>query len=525
MRRALVFVPINNFLYYLKDKPDLQLHYAYNYNGPDIIVNQLQDDILVDYIDFDALLMKKYRNSYYLDRSITSILDSIIKSVNSQNYDYILCSVPMLLADASPTIVLLSHMMTRFNSPHKILGGIGFFNESFYRNEMDISAYVDNNELLASLRTPLINNFNGMSHPTPNSDIFSLNPEEWNLINTPNENHRYELITPPLSIDLLNIVDIQHSYNEILGVEEDGYIQAASISFSQLCPNNCHYCYGNSIDNSYIKQTRYKRLTLLEMQKSLMSYVTRGYNSFIFTDRLCNGLPDEFYQWMIDESLNIKWSGSFSFQNNDPDYWYMIHEAGCCFIDVGVESVNDDTLKFINKKITVDDIEKNLTWAHDANLLVAGNFMIDLIGEHAIHIKNTIEFIIENYDKFFAIVLSPFYLVENSKFYIDAADYGIIPHKNPHRMDYYVPYTDFRFNKIDDMISYKNDLTRDIATILRGFGIDVSYLNYVSFVKIFALSNILKDNNLIKKWYMDNLLPYVKRYDILTDQKFNLTKR
>jgi len=72
-----------------------------------------------------------------------------------------------------------------------------------------------------------------------------------------------------------------------------------------------------------------------------------------------------------------------------------IREAGCWFIEIGIESGNDGILKRIKKGTTKADVEGAVSRAKKAGLKVKGNFIFGFPGETPETLEETMKFALD----------------------------------------------------------------------------------------------------------------------------------
>ena len=136
---------------------------------------------------------------------------------------------------------------------------------------------------------------------------------------------------------------------------------------SRGCPYQCTYCVPNSL--SFAREIDYKN-----RDKNKPKYVTRSAENVVKEFKLLSEkgfkyvsiLDDEF---MIDKervmeicngikNLKIEWGCLARPDSLDEELVRSVKEAGCKYIDIGVESYDQDILDDINKSLRVETIEK-----------------------------------------------------------------------------------------------------------------------------------------------------------------------
>jgi radical SAM superfamily enzyme YgiQ (UPF0313 family) len=95
---------------------------------------------------------------------------------------------------------------------------------------------------------------------------------------------------------------------------------------------------------------------------------------------------------MIKERMDLTWYCIAHARSMTKDRLLKIKEAGCWFIEVGIESGNNQVLRQIKKNITKAEIMDAVDSAKRAGLKVKGNFIFGFPGDTAETIDETINF-------------------------------------------------------------------------------------------------------------------------------------
>ena len=131
-----------------------------------------------------------------------------------------------------------------------------------------------------------------------------------------------------------------------------GYISSTG------CPQRCTFCAENAMSGGRWTSLSPERV-VREIKSMVEKYHLDGIqfcDSNFFTNQervrqICQGL--------IDNQVRIKWgqaNGSAKILLQfKPETWALMKESGCCEILVGIESGDDEILKFLKKQATVDD--------------------------------------------------------------------------------------------------------------------------------------------------------------------------
>ncbi len=76
----------------------------------------------------------------------------------------------------------------------------------------------------------------------------------------------------------------------------------------------------------------------------------------------------------------------------DSDIAMALKDSGCFGCGVGVESVNDSSLKMMNKNVRFDEIERGCKLLMENGISICGQFIIGNIGDTLETVKRSIEF-------------------------------------------------------------------------------------------------------------------------------------
>ena len=196
-----------------------------------------------------------------------------------------------------------------------------------------------------------------------------------------------------------------NKYTDIIAIKKN-YITMIT---SRGCPFNCLFC------DARARLGRSFRMHSANYIVSQMVYLKENFNiqEICFYDDtftanrkrildLCNLL--------IKKRLDIIWECRTRVDTVDEELLKKMHQAGCYRIRFGVESGNNEILKFIRKGITKDQVRKAFKLARKAGIEPAAYFMLGHPNETETTLKETIDFALEidpSYVNFNRVSLSP----------------------------------------------------------------------------------------------------------------------
>lgn len=167
-------------------------------------------------------------------------------------------------------------------------------------------------------------------------------------------------------------------------------LPAASIITSRGCPYQCTFCdraiFGSAVRHHSPEYT----LNMIHHLKD--NYGIRDLmmldDNFIFNKRKLFKICDT----MIEEQMDLSWYCMGHAKVMTEDRLRKIREAGCWFIEMGIESGCDRILKEIKKNTTKAEIAKAVKRAREAGLKVKGNFIFGFPTETSESLEETIQF-------------------------------------------------------------------------------------------------------------------------------------
>lgn len=143
-----------------------------------------------------------------------------------------------------------------------------------------------------------------------------------------------------------------------------------SIITARGCPNACTYC-----SNLFRGPVRFRspKNVIKEVKHCIDNYGTRA---FCFTDDTFSADPKRVLK-ICDmlKGLDVKWSCQNRVDCVSREMLDSMREAGCIFIDYGVEHGDNDSLRKMNKNITIQQINRVLEWTKEAGIPYGTNYI------------------------------------------------------------------------------------------------------------------------------------------------------
>jgi len=192
-------------------------------------------------------------------------------------------------------------------------------------------------------------------------------------------------------------------------IKAHNYSPMIQIESSRGCPHTCSYC---SVPDLYGKS--YRERPVEQIIEEILAF-----KEMVFNDAAQRpGPPGErkLHIAFVDDNiwprrkhtrdmlealipLKVEWSAQASIVAlRDPEFLALAKESGCQLIGIGLESINQESLIEVNKKINqVDQFAETLQMMHDHSIGIQGYFMSGFDHDKADGFEKTAQFIIDNH--------------------------------------------------------------------------------------------------------------------------------
>ncbi|KPA11763.1 Fe-S oxidoreductase [Candidatus Magnetomorum sp. HK-1] len=158
------------------------------------------------------------------------------------------------------------------------------------------------------------------------------------------------------------------------------------------CPFSCAFCIYPEMNT---KKHRYVSVKAMEKELNSLNEIN-SLKHIVFIDDTFNVPPEEFKKKLRMLSRNkykFKWLSLFRCQFADEETVKLMKETGCSIVFLGLESGNDQILKNMNKKVTVEEYRRGVALLKKYDILTLGSFVIGFPGETQETITDTVNFI------------------------------------------------------------------------------------------------------------------------------------
>jgi len=215
-------------------------------------------------------------------------------------------------------------------------------------------AFREGNKVVVNQRQPLIEDLNTL--PFPAYDLFPM--------------------------DYYRLLRLPHATNTDF---------VMPLSATRGCKFKCNFCY--RMDEGY--RTRSNESVIDEIRFLKQKY---GITYVIFSGELLMASVEEMIRLcedIIKAKLNIKWFCDGRLNYAQPKVLSLMKQAGCVFINYGIEAMDDQILKNMNKALTTKQIIKGIEATLDAGISPGYNIIFGNIGENTETLNKGVEFLLK----------------------------------------------------------------------------------------------------------------------------------
>lgn len=199
----------------------------------------------------------------------------------------------------------------------------------------------------------------------------------------------------------------------------DNYL-TLHVSFSEGCPFNCFFC--SSARTELFCLDIGESIGILKTLKEEL-----GCRHFLFYNPNFNPTykyAHDFLERLIKADLDILWADCFNLRNMDRELIAMMREAGVIKAVTGVEYPTGRMLKYINKGVTLDRINRNLEDLHKAGIWNHVLLITGMPTETWTDVRGMEDWLKETREIVNSYTVGSFHMVEGSPFYRDPGKFG-----------------------------------------------------------------------------------------------------
>jgi radical SAM superfamily enzyme YgiQ (UPF0313 family) len=186
------------------------------------------------------------------------------------------------------------------------------------------------------------------------------------------------------------------------------------------CPFKCNFCY--RMDTGV--RLRSAESIVEEVQKLKADY---GVSYIAFNDELL--MTSEARTYELCEAfmgLGIRWNCMGRLNFAKPELIQTMKRAGCVFINYGIECLDDQCLKNMNKNLTVEQITKGIEATLSAGVSPGFNIIFGNIGESEKTLQAGVDFLLKYDDHSQLRTIRPVTPYPGSPLYYHAIEKGLL---------------------------------------------------------------------------------------------------
>lgn len=191
---------------------------------------------------------------------------------------------------------------------------------------------------------------------------------------------------------------------------------------SRGCSFTCAFCY--RMDEDFRLRSNESIIEEIKLLKNKF-----GITYIAFSDDLLMSSPDRtvsLCESFISSKLNIKWDCNGRLNYARPQVLKVMKEAGCVFINYGIEAMDDTVLKNMRKALTVAQITEGIKNTLAAQISPGLNIIFGNIGDNKDTLQKGVEFLLKYDDGAQMRTIRPMTPYPGSPLYYYAIEKGIL---------------------------------------------------------------------------------------------------
>lgn len=188
------------------------------------------------------------------------------------------------------------------------------------------------------------------------------------------------------------------------------------------CTFKCNFCY--RMDKGFRPRSNESIIEEIRLLKT-----DYGVSGFIFADELLMSSEQRvasLCEDFIKARLDIKWDCNGRLNYAKPEILKLMKRAGCVFINYGIEAMDDQVLRNMNKALTTRQIIKGIEATLAAGISPGFNIIFGNIGENRETLNKGVEFLLKYDDGAQMRTIRPVTPYPGSPLYYHAIEKGLL---------------------------------------------------------------------------------------------------
>lgn len=219
-----------------------------------------------------------------------------------------------------------------------------------------------------------------------NGDLYSIKglayKKDGSVVKTPTREFMDISTLPEIDYSLINV---QKTFYK--NYDYDGIM---AMYISKGCNSRCTFCYNQDFYSS-CRRTRTVETFIKEAKLLKEKY---GMKAIAFTDELFGYNKETLHEIcnaMIEAKLDVKWGAMTRIGLFDKEDFQLMYDAGCRWLEFGVESGSEKILKAMKKGVKPERVEIDLKNCKDCGIITMCYFIVAFPGETEEDLKLTCE--------------------------------------------------------------------------------------------------------------------------------------
>ncbi len=180
------------------------------------------------------------------------------------------------------------------------------------------------------------------------------------------------------------------------------YLYTNVVTTSRGCPNRCAFCYNSCANRAYVRRP---------VDDVLRDIAALGTRHVLFIDDNLIGEP-AYTRELLERlrGLELRWSGAVTANIADhPDLLDLMVETGCQSLFVGFESINDASLRGVEKHNQVSGYERLVEELHSRGIMINASMVFGLDGDGPDVFQRTLDWLVRHrIETLTAHILTPY---------------------------------------------------------------------------------------------------------------------
>lgn len=162
------------------------------------------------------------------------------------------------------------------------------------------------------------------------------------------------------------------------------------------CPFRCNFCY--RMDSGFRARSAQSIIDEMLFLKKTYNISYINFNDDLLMSSIKR--TKEICRAMLENNVNMKWNcnGRLNYSSKDTEMLKLMKEAGCVFINYGIESMDNKALKNMKKDLTVDMIIRGVENTLEIGISPGLNIIFGNIGETRKSLEDDVKFLLKYED-------------------------------------------------------------------------------------------------------------------------------